>query len=219
MKKINLEVLTYGELKALVGSTKGMEVPRAETLLKEPEEEILFHTVRREMEITVFRKGYVLFGKERRYTSFGLDSCSFHSVEEEEVNGKTVWRNLTPDSSLLQDASWELPVFMAGEERLAHNREKREDYHTGFHLNGEDFRLGEEREEEDEITKCVREAMESLTDRQREVFLLRYDRTGKIGMKEKEIAELLGISQQGVQHSLELCKKKFGSILFLVGLM
>lgn len=127
-----------------------------------------------------------------------------------------------PESEF-QDCFWLLPISMIGDDKLDANGNNREEYHIEYHLEDE------ERNEEiatpstEEVLKArdealeeaadmekklaiLREAMETLTEKQRRVVKLYYY-SGKV-TTEAKVAKEIGTSQENVHKTLAASIKK-----------
>lgn len=145
-----------------------------------------------------FKEDYRAQGLETKTTMVGGKEKNYLCIPEKQY----------------EDLPWFIPICCICEERLAHNQESREEYYSEFAIDGDgndwnnalsvpDYltemsQVEEEKEAEEKKKRDLerlREVLQMLTPRQREIVQFIF---ANPGMKEREVAEHFGITQQAV---------------------
>ena len=216
-------ITTFGELKNALPSTGITRVPGVKQLKKKAS--VLLRKVTETGSIEIYDNGFFTYEEFEKVTVFGVDRCecpelySYNGRKErggKEYVGKERGRKMEDFS----EYPWDLILVSAGEARLYHNADSREEYQSEISMDAPESENNialsvkpehEIREEEEaaakwraERLKRLRKSMEKLTDRQREVVILYYVNK----MTQMQIAEKLGIRQQSVLDFLGAARKK-----------
>ena len=110
------------------------------------------------------------------------------------------------------EALKEVLEFCNNNARLIQNAERRERYHTPYHLEGWDYESSSIAYHDDpehivirkEEAECIRAALSKLSATQRRRLLMRYE-----GFSYRQIAEADGVSVNAIKECLDAAKKKF----------
>jgi len=206
-------ITTFGDLKNALPSTGNGRVPGINQLRKKAN-----LLLRRETEsgvIEIYDNGFFTFEECGRPTVFGVDRCEH--PETYTYSGK---KESGMDNQDFSPYPWELILESAGCARLAHNADSRDEYQSGISMDAPESENNialsirpehEIREEEEEMAAWkekrlarLRNSMEKLTERQREVLVLYYVKE----MTQEEIAEKLDVRQQSVLDVLKAGRRK-----------
>ncbi|MCR5625309.1 MAG: hypothetical protein K6G11_08765 [Lachnospiraceae bacterium] len=219
--------MTLKELYSQVRGKKGKgQVGKYQLLLRHERQLAKYVTTMGEgtikVMIRVFESGYVLYEEDEKFSVFHLDDICGKDKEYDAVDRIFTSRNerMIP-SEVYMSADWTLRIILEGNERIMHNREKVENDHVEFSYSGisEDmFQLGftpnffRKIEEEInkqkmiEVFKAVENAMKPV---QWNVYIM-IERDGK---RQKDIADMLGKSQQAVSKDYKIAKETIDSLL------
>lgn len=218
MKKLNQDIqcevavterkLTFRELKSRISPTGSGKLPTYKQLVESGSRIFMRRRVDADTDLTVYENGFALYEKqtgedEVTTTVFGVDRCGGITYDAVEKMDKL-------DASVFEDEDCMIRLVMEGEERIFENRERS---HRRFHDfsvegDGSDWSVAADSHFEDDIADAdedaqlyrkVREGMGRLTDRQRKVVTMYVVQ----GMKQQEIADKLGISQQVVDRTIK----------------
>ena len=159
--------------------------------------------IRGDIEITVYKNGYVLYDAGKKYTVFPLPPREGYCYDF--VSGSSL-----VDAEVFEDAAWCGRLILEGEDRLAENERRRESSHkvVSYSSKGED----ESPDLVDHSPGALEELLwketldelsSFLTGRQKEVMYLYY----KKGFTQAEIACRIGVSQQQVSRILKGVKE------------
>lgn len=211
-------ITTFGELKQALPSTGATRVPGVKLLKKKAS--VLLRKVTETGSIEIYDNGFFTYEEFEKVTVFGVDRCEcpeLYSYSGRKERGGKERGGKMEDFS---EYPWDLILVSAGEARLYHNADSREEYQSEISMDAPESENNialsvkpehEIREEEEaaakwraERLKRLRKSMEKLTDRQREVVILYYVNK----MTQMQIAEKLGIRQQSVLDFLEAARKK-----------
>lgn len=157
-----------------------------------------------EVQLLVFREGYVLYRIGKYTTVFPVHSCGDYCYEND-------GQQICVDASFFEQKEWYLRLLLEGEDRLAKNREtchrgKAVSYHAvseeWFFLSSPTLPPLEQLIEKEQIL----ELMGLLTERQRDSVILYF----YYGETQWEIAKELGITQPTVSQTLmiALCRMR-----------
>lgn len=228
------ENTTLGELISILGDvTKAGKTPTSKTLREEAGEPIAT-----EERCMVYANGYAVYDNGYGRTVVWVPSClayryQFDPMKETE-KGYGIEEGLNLPEGLLESLPWPIAITLIGDhriERLSLQRkadrkqnkslirgdneegdaqedmEEREDS-LAKEYTWEEGRFGEDPEAAFIRRETLKEMLESMTGRQREIFLLYF----KCGYKQHQIAELLSMTQVGVKHHLDGALKKVKKI-------
>jgi len=177
--------------------------------------------------ILIYACGYAVYENESGRTVMWVPGCTsftyhFNKLKEPETQYMNETEAL-PDG-MLEAMPWELVLTMIGDHRIEANRmnsygsrrgtqtldevlygDKSDDaeeaieesYHKEYQWRED--KMGESPESIYIRKETREEVLAAMTDKQRGVFVLYYDR----GYRQREIAEMMGISQQGVGKLLD----------------
>lgn len=189
-------MLTLQDLKWIVKEPEtGKKVPTARYLLEQGEQVVSMENGG-EVQLLVFREGYVLYRIGKYTTVFPVHSCGDYCYEND-------GRQVCVDASFFEQQEWYVRLLLEGEDRLAKNREmchkeKVVSYHAvseeWFFLSSPALPPLEQLVEKEQIL----ELMGLLTKRQRDIVILYF----YYGETQWEIAKELGITQPTVSQTL-----------------
>ena len=177
--------------------------------------------------ILIYPCGYAVYENESGRTVMWVPGCTqftYYYDHLTEVERKYMtWKDALPEG-MLEELPWEMVLTLIGDHRIEANsmnragsRAGRQYYECGDYGDKDDdpeeaversywkeYAWREDRIGEDPETIYIRkesreEALASMTDKQREVFILYYYQ----GYKQQEIAEMLGIAHQTVSRLLD----------------
>ena len=193
---------TYSELKSLISytatrPTKALILEQNPTLVEEYQEDAVH--------VCVYANGWVTFEDDNRRTNFNLNWYTQLFYDVDLLDGELASDHIIPEDEY-GACDWIIPVTVIGLNRIEKhaNRnyadattimEGNRDYEDALQLREIDAR------ETAEKLAMIREAIHTLTDRQREVIELYY---GDEDTTEQQVAFWMGISQKNV-HKLR-CK-------------
>ena len=203
-------MLTLQELKQIVDATEhGCKAPTAKHL-KEAGEIIEREKLGKNVEITVYKNGYVLYQVGRHATVFPLHICENYLYPS---NSAPV--RLT--GAVFEEEAWYLRPALEGEDRLSRNQEERERDNTiSYSAVSEEWNVMEDGgisiQEQFENRETVQEILRLLTDRQR-VVVSRFFLQGKT---QRQISRELGISSPAVStilsRAVQRIRKQYVSV-------
>ena len=185
----------------------------------------------------VYGCGYAVYDNGCGRTVMWLPNCvsfTYHFVESTEAEKKLLPDQEMLPEGLLETLPWVTVITLIGEHRIEDNSMNRTGSRTGTKDYDSEDRVDKNSETEDAVeqlleedfawrsdwigenpeTICIRremrrEAWEQMTEKQREVFMLYYFK----GLKQREIAEQLGISKQSVSERLDAAVEKIKRLL------
>ena len=230
MERTNINIIatentTLNELLTLLGAVeKADKTPTAKALREKKREDGTVEEVKPLAESSgckVYTNGYAVYTNDTGTTVLWLaDCCSFtyqfDGVKDREKDYMP--QRSTVGEDVLGSRPWFMAVMLRGDHQVETNsmnrqfdrkgakkelwdedeaEEKREErWNPGYHYeNPETAYIRKE---------TLREQLDKLTDKQREVFLLYH----QCGYNQYEIAEMLGVSQQAVDYRLAGAEKK-----------
>ena len=201
---INPNLLTFRQLKNLVGKTGGMKLPKAPDL-EDSMEDILFVDVNGDETITVYRSGFYTFQHGERKTVFAVDRIKTIEYRFDDNSSTVINECDFLDNPCL------VPLYITGDTRLEHNIDRIDGYWQKFALenDGSDWSVFDESTDPEAVylaaeqKEKLREAIKSLTTRQQAIIKLHYFD----GMSSKKIADQYHISQRAVNKALRLCEE------------
>ena len=210
-----MDTLIYRELRDMVPKFPGHRLPRPGTLLDELHGRFL-EVSDSDYSIRIYMNGLYLYREPGKATVYSVHKCAkiaFPSLED----GLHV--------TDMRDFVWFLPLKIAGEFRVDHNSDSREEHRNVFHFEDEipvrlmpctpDFVREADPEEEADAEerayrkKCAKmmSALTELTDRQKEILML--SRVEK--KKQKDIAAELGICKSTVSTTIHRAERTLGT--------
>lgn len=221
---------TLGELLAILNlGEKPHETPTPRML-----RETAGDPVATEERCIVYPNGYAVYDNGSGRTVVWLPDCvsfTYYFVKPKESEVGIVPEKETLPDGLLESLAWPIAVTLIGDHRVEDNLMNRTGSRTGTKDydaddNGDkdgdaedafersyqneffwrEGRFGENPEDAYIRKETLREMLESMTEKQRKVFILYY----RYGYKQPEIAEILGITKQSVNERLAgaLCRAK-----------
>ena len=158
--------------------------------------------------VKVYESGYVLYEEDDRYTVFHLDDLKDKHWNFGSVTDKDGCCNMVRNEVMMSE-EWSYGLILEGNDRIMHNRDKSEADYVEFSYSGIAEDLAQLRVQynftktmED---KATREQMEgvfdflrkAMSETQWEAYVL----IESLGKKEREVAEMLGMSQQAVSKN------------------
>ena len=184
----------------------------------------------------IYSNGFAVYDNGSGRTVVWLPDCvsfTYYFVKPKESEIGIVPEKETLPEGLLESLAWPIAVTLIGDHRVEDNLMNRTGSRTGtkdFDAddNGDkdgdtedameksyrneyfwkDGRFGENPEDAFIRKETLREALDSMTDKQREVFILYY----RHGYNQREIAELIGLDRASVEDRLEGAVKKIKKI-------
>jgi len=222
---------TYKELKAMVGSTKGLvKLPTAKEL-RNSNEEIVFEGDAADAHFIIYKNGLFIYSRNGYATVYAVDRCSkikFENTYDKEygpsetsgckcqIYGDGRMVSFVPEEKI-QDGSWIWPLDAKGSERLIHNSDSREQSHIDISLNndGTDWESKatvpnfvdelEALERGEELCEKLEKAMKKLTDKQRQV--IQYSFYAGTKQTQATVAEKMGCKQPMVHKHMDAAIK------------
>ena len=230
------ENTTLGELISILGSvSKAEKTPTSKKLREEAGEPIAADDC-----CKVYSNGYAVYDNGSGRTVVWVPACItftyyFDPMKESEKGGE-IKQNIDLPEGFLESQPWALALTLIGDHRVEQNsmnrrqggRKGTKDYDADDNgdkdgdaedaveksyqneYNWREDRVGEDPETIYIRKETRREMLESMTEKQRDVFILYYH----YGYKQREIANMLGITQVGVKHHLDGALKKAKKIFF-----
>lgn len=207
--------LTLRQLKSMLPSTAGQKRPTFKAL-REGTSKVILQTDVSDSSISVYDSGFAVYQKPGHYGVLRVDMIGSVDYEYGSFEG------VRTESVSLDDTSWEVALYLDGEERLELQYQKRAsrvgslsklgvvddeedgdnelDVDSGVDIEGEYIR----QIEKEEAKLMVDKLLSCLTDRQREIVTMYYLE----GMTQRAVADQLCIPQQYVDRVLKASKKK-----------
>ena len=224
------EKTTLGELLTILGPVeKEDKTPTPKKLREEAGAPIAM-----EERCTVYANGYAVYDNGSGRTVVWVPACTsftyyFDKMKDSEKGGDIKETFELPEG-LLESQPWPIAITLIGDHRVENlalqRKADRKQNKTLIRGDKEEGEAMDEMEEQvDSLTKeyiwresqigedpetiyirkeTCREMLESMTDKQREVFILYY----YYGYRQQEIADMMGITQAGVKHHLDGAIKK-----------
>lgn len=167
--------------------------------------------------IRVYESGYVLYEEDDKAAVFHMDDICGKATLYDSLNDGLVSRNQRniPDE-VYMSSDWTLRLTLEGNDRIMHNREKVANDHMEFSYSGisEDMvQLGFTPDffaliEEEISHQKMLEVFETLKKEMKPVQWDVYIMVKRDGKKQKEIASILGKTQQAVSKDYLAAEKK-----------
>ena len=197
------KVITFGELKKLLPSTGARHVPGIRQL--KAMATVVLQAKTSSGVIKVYDNGFFTYTENGRSTVYGVDSCSV--LEWDYCNDERA----TSAGINLNNLPWELPLELAGTNRLTHNSNSKEEekvelsldvpaavnniiFSVRPHHETEEAAEEENKNRLDRIHR-VRSVLMGEKPRNRRIIMLYYCEK----RSQTEIGKMLGVSQQYVQ--------------------
>ena len=171
--------------------------------------------------IRVFESGYVLYEEDNKFAVFHLDDiCGKNTIYDTVDKSLVSRKERVIPAEVYMSADWTLRIILEGNERIMHNREKVESDHVEFSYSG----ISEEMSQlgftpdffhaiEEEINhKKMLEVFEAVKREMKPVQWNVYILIERDGKKQKEIASMLGKTQQAVSKDYMVAKAKIEAI-------
>ena len=171
--------------------------------------------------IRVFESGYVLYEEDNKFAVFHLDDvCGSNTIYDTVCREAVARKERVIPDEVYMSADWTLRLILEGNERIMHNREKVESDHVEFSYSGiseemaqlgytpDFFRLIEEEINRQKMLEVFEKIQEVMKPVQWNVYVL-IERDGK---KQREIADMLGKTQQAVSKDYKVAKAKIEEI-------
>ncbi len=228
------ENTTLGELIAILGSvSRAVKTPTTKKLCEEAGEPIAT-----EDRCTVFANGYAIYDNGSGQTVLWVPDCVsftyvFDPMKESEKGGD-IKQSVTLPEGLLESQPWPIALTLVGDHRVERNcmnrrqgsRKGTKDYDASDYGDKdgdaenavEDSYRKNYKWHEDQISESPetiiirretrREMLESMTEKQREVFILYF----YYRYSQKEIAEMTGTTQQNVAKTIDYLLRKVKKI-------
>ena len=216
MAKDVYQVTTFGELKQLLPSTGTGRVPGINKL-----RETAVIVLRAKTEsgvVEVYDNGFYTYTEDEYITVYAVDRCTV--LEWYSCTGE----KLTSKNADVSKLPWTMPLEIAGYSRLEHNSDSRQESKADYSLNAPasdnnllfsvrpEHEIREERESEVEARQkriaLVREALKTLTPKQKEILILVHLKD----MTQEEVADALCVSRRTVREQLYAAEKKFKKV-------
>ena len=228
------EQTTLGELISALGPViKAEMTPNSKTLREKAGNPIA--SVDR---CVVYRNGYAVYDNETGRTVVWVPDCisftyRFNKMKDSELGNEIAETFIFPDETLLS-LPWPIAITLIGEHRIEKlaMRRKGDRKESKFLIRGDNEEgdsIDEMEEREDSLAKeyfwredqlgddpemivirkeCRQRALNSMTEKQRQAFILYY----RYGFTQREIAENLSLARTTVMHRLEDALKKVKKI-------
>lgn len=206
------EKMTLRELQTLISSTKGLSIPTAKALRTTDTPVAVYSTTN--FSITVYACGFALAKSYKRTTVVRVDACRDYKYQTLHDKIADTKKSATPSHvgfDVFLDIAWPVRIMLTAEDQLEENNDKAAhraiSEHPAIAADVKEYNRyvhGESVEDMviNEIMKA--EMLSTLTDKQREVYVLYYDE----GYTLQEIGEMLGVTWVSVRNRLEGAMKK-----------
>ena len=220
-------ITTFGELKNALPSTGTTRVPGVKQLKKKAS--VLLRKVTETGSIEIYDNGFFTYEEFEKVTVFGVDRCECpelysYSGRKERGGKEHVGKERGRKMEDFSEYPWDLILVSAGEARLYHNADSREEYQSEISMDAPEsenniaFSVKPEHEirEEEEAAakwraaqiKSMRAALDTLTEKQYTIMMM--DRVEKL--TQEQIAKRLGISRRTLREHLEAIEKKLNKV-------
>ena len=190
---------TYSELKSLISYTTFRP---SKALILEQNPELVDEYTDDTVHACVYINGWVTYEDDNRRTNFNLNWYTQLFYDVELMDGEMASDHIIPEAEY-EACDWIIPITVIGLTRIEKNTNRNyKDRAVPFVANEqcEDAMLLREIDaiETAEILALIREAMQTLTDRQREVIKLYY---GDEGVTDSDVARWLGLARTTVNQA------------------
>ena len=229
------ENTTLGELIDILGPvTRAAKTPTSRKLREEAGDPIAMDEC-----CKVYANGYAVYDNGSGRTVVWVPSCTsftynFDKMKESEKGGE-IKQSIDLPHGFLESQPWALALTLIGDHRVEQNSMNRTGSRTGTkdydsddngdkdgdaenaveksyqnEYNWREDRVGEDPETIYIRKETRREMLESMTEKQRKVFILYY----QYGYTQQEIADMLGVDQTSVRDRLNGAIRKVKKIYF-----
>ena len=190
---------TYSELKSLISYTTSRP---SKALILEQNPALVDEYTDDTVHACVYINGWVTYEDDNRRTNFNLNWYTQLFYDVELMDGEMASDHIIPEAEY-EACDWIIPITVIGLTRIEKNTNRNyKDRAVPFVANEqcEDAMLLREIDaiETAEILALIREAMQTLTDRQREVIKLYY---GDEGVTDSDVARWLGLARTTVNQA------------------
>lgn len=215
-------ITTFGELKQALPSTGTTRVPGVRQLKKKAS--VLLRKVTETGSIEIYDNGFFTYEELEKVTVFGVDRCECPELYSYSGRKEHVGKERGGKMEDFSEYPWNLILVSAGEARLYHNADSREEYQSEISMDAPEsenniaFSVKPEHEirEEEEAAakwraaqiKSMRAALDTLTEKQYTIMMM--DRVEKL--TQEQIAKRLGISRRTLREHLEAIEKKLNKV-------
>lgn len=188
-----MKYISLRELCGLVERTIGKKLPTARTLRESGAAVVASAKVGADGELTVYQSGFYTYRAAGCTTVYAVDRCAGYAYDGDEAL----------DAAFFEDKEWTLRLMLAGEDRLEHNHNVREESsHFSFSgdvMEGRDLQDPYDFTADLESRDAVEQLLAVLTERQRQVVEMYF----VDGLAQQQIADCLGIRKQVVCRHLQ----------------
>lgn len=195
-----MEKITFRKLRNMVGSTEGQSLPTVKALRK-TSETVIVSAVAADSSLTVYESGFYTYTTPSGTTVYAVDRCAEYVYDGGEVL----------DMAKFDDVDWSVRLVLAGEDRLEHNNNAREQgnhySYSADAIEGTDLRDPHDFVADIESRETMAEMLGCLTEKQRQVVRMCFQE----GMTQQEMANALGMRQQSLFDHIQAIKKKLKS--------
>ena len=192
-----MEKITFRKLRNMVGSTGGQALPTVKAL-RENRETVVVSAVAADSSLTVYESGFYTYTTPSGTTVYAVDRCVDYAYDGGDVL----------DMALFEDANWSVWLVLAGEDRLEHNNNVREQgNHYSYSADateGADLRDPHDFVADIESRETMAEMLGCLTEKQRQVVRMRI----VDGWTQEEIQQRLGLARGTLLDRLNSAMKK-----------
>ncbi len=190
---------TYSELKSLISYTTSRP---SKALILEQNPALVDEYTDDTVHACVYINGWVTYEDDNRRTNFNLNWYTQLFYDVELMDGEMASDHIIPEAEY-EACDWIIPITVIGLTRIEKNTNRNyKDRAVPFVANEqcEDAMLLREIDaiETAEKLALIREAMQTLTDRQREVIKLYY---GDEGVTDSDVARWLGLARTTVNQA------------------
>ena len=190
---------TYSELKSLVSYTTSRP---SKALILEQNPELMDEYTDDTVHACVYINGWVTYEDDNRRTNFNLNWYTQLFYDVDLMDGEMASDHIIPEAEY-EACDWIIPITVIGLTRIEkHTNRNYKDRAVPFVANQqcEDAMLLREIDaiETAEKLSLIREAMQTLTDRQRKVIDLYY---GDEGVTDSDVARWLGLARTTVNQA------------------
>ena len=183
--------ITFRDLKAMVGSTRGLAIPTPKTL-RESGHAALEATVGTDTRLRVYSSGFYTYETPAGTTVYAVDRCAGYEYDDGDCLA----------SQWFDEEDWVVRLALSAEDRLERNQRRREE-EGHFSYSRDTVERDDLRDPQDftavlECCEQVERMLATLTEKQRQVVQLRFVQQ----LPQIEVARRLGISQPMVAKHL-----------------
>lgn len=189
--------ITFRDLKALVGSTRGLALPTAKAL-RESAEMALEEAVGSDAWLRVYRSGFYTYETPVGTTVYAVDRCAGYEYE----NGDCL------DSQWFEEEDWVVRLALSAEDRLERNQRRKEEEgrfsYSGDAAEGKDLRDPQDFTVALDSREQVERMLAILTEKQRQAVQMYFFQ----GLSQREIAGVMGMQKQVVSRHIQAAMEK-----------